>query len=592
MAVVITTVVVIVLAVLQYNWSNEVSEATGVRLADTLQLSMINWHQDLLRNFSEVAVTMRVDPESDARADLSQYVKRFAEWRTVARYPDFVSNVYFLDSSPSGRAETLRLNPTTRQIQPVEWPSQFPEPAALQASLQRPLDAQEAESEDRSEAARRLNPRFLGDAVRGWRFEPSIPALLHPIALDGAVPSENDWIVIELNDSVIREKILPDLAHRYFQGTDGLDYQVAVVAGGDGRRKVIYSSDSGFGEDAVVDADGRMDIFGRTEADAPGPIQVFFKTSQQRDASVSASISWFPLLGEEPVGGDWQLIVRHSRGGPLGAFVADMHRRDLAVSFGALLLLVISMAMLIVTSSRAHRLATLQMDFVTAVSHELRTPLTVISSAADNIVQGVVHGKDQVAQYGSVIGSQVRQLSALVEQVLLFAASNKGQQRFSLRPLQVSDIVDATLASTAGLIEAAHFTVERDVAPDLPPVMGDLVALTQCLQNLITNALKYARDGRWIGIRAHVAEHGAGRREIQVSISDHGAGIDAADLPHIFEPFYRTASTAGAQIHGTGLGLTLAKRIADAMKGQLTVTSQPGRGSTFTVHLPIAEPQS
>src|SRR5437762_3016467 len=120
MAVVVTTVVVIVLAVLQYNWSNEVSEATGVRLADTLQLSMINWHQDLLRNFSEVCLTMRMDPESEAQGDLSQYARRFAEWRTVARYPDLVSNVYFLDSSLPDRPEALRLNPSTRHLQPVE----------------------------------------------------------------------------------------------------------------------------------------------------------------------------------------------------------------------------------------------------------------------------------------------------------------------------------------------------------------------------------------------------------------------------------------------------------------------------------------
>jgi signal transduction histidine kinase len=142
------------------------------------------------------------------------------------------------------------------------------------------------------------------------------------------------------------------------------------------------------------------------------------------------------------------------------------------------------------------------------------------------------------------------------------------------------------------LIQAGQFSVDREIDPNLPPVMGDPVALSQCLQNLITNALKYGREQRWIGVRAHLAQHGASGREIQVSIADRGIGIDAADLPHIFEPFYRSPSAAAAQIHGTGLGLTLAKRIAEAMKGQLTVTSNPGRGSTFTLHLPCAEPLS
>jgi signal transduction histidine kinase len=353
---------------------------------------------------------------------------------------------------------------------------------------------------------------------------------------------------------------------------------------------VIYSSDPGFGQQQVADADGTMDIFGRTRNNAGGsPIEVFHKTSQNRGTATAAGVSWFPLLRETAENDDWQLIVRHRRGGPLGAFVADMHRRDLAISFGALLLLVVSMAMLIITSNRAQRLARLQMDFVTAVSHELRTPLTIIDSAADNITQGVVEGKEQLMQYGSVIGNQVTQLSGLVEQILLFAATNEGRQRFSLQPLEVGEIVDATLASTAGLIRAAHFTVEREIEPNLPQVRGDLLALSQSLQNLITNALKYGREQRWIGIRARAVEYGAAGKEIQISVSDRGIGIAAHDLPHIFEPFYRSPSVAAAQIHGTGLGLALARRIVEAMRGQLTVASEPGRGSTFTLHLPCAE---
>ena len=594
-AVVMTTLVVIVLAGLQYRWSNEVSEATGVRLADTLQLSMVNWHLDFLRNFSEICLTMRVDPESGSEDDLQQYARRFAEWRAVARYPELVGGVYFVGAG-SARPEARRLNPTTRQFQVDEWPSRFPSRAELLASSNTlPVDGG-GNHGSRADSTR-LAESFIGEAVRGWRFDPDIPALLHPVVYNAAesaglavAPEPAGWIVIELNDRVIATKIFPDLAHRYFQGTDGLDYEVAVVAGS-GAHRVIYTSDPGFGSDEVVDADGVMNVFGRAPREPAGSsLKVFHETSNTGGPGASASISWFPLVRDAPADQDWQLIVRHRRGGPLGAFVTDMHRRDLAISFGVLLMLVVSMAMLVITSSRAQRLATLQMDFVTAVSHELRTPLTVISSAADNIAQGVVHGKDQLTQYGSVIGHQVRQLSTLVEQVLLFAATSKGPLRVNLQPVEVPELIDVTLASTAGLIQAAQFTVDREIEPNLPPVMGDLVALSQCLQNLMTNALKYGREQHWMGIRARVAQNGANGREVQVSVSDRGIGIDKADLPHIFQPFYRSPSAAAAQVHGTGLGLALAKRIADAMKGQLTVTSEPGRGSTFTLHLPIADP--
>jgi len=568
-AVVMTTVVVILFAALQYRWSVEVSEATGVRLADTLQLSMINWQLDFLRNFLEICLTMRVDPGREGIGDLDQYATRVAEWKAIARYPDLVSDVYVVPAGGSARRDALRLNSSSHEFEPVEWPAHFLALTdAMDDSLPTPVATQGQSS-------------FMGAAVRGWRFESEAPALLHRVG--------KTWILVGLNAEVIRNRILPDLAHRYFQGTDGLDYLVAVVAGGS-PREVLYTSDSDFGRADVTDADGTLNVFGRPlSAAQPSPLSVFHKRLEARATPVLATLPWFPLLRDTSAGRDWHLVVRHRRGGPLGSFVADMQRRHLAVSFGALLLLVVSMGMLVAASNRAQRLAQLQLDFVTAVSHELRTPLTVISSAADNIAQGIVQGQEQVKQYGSVIGNHVRQLAALVEQVLLFAATNHGQQRLTLRRLDVSHIVDATLSSTEGLIRAARFTVERDVARDLPPVTGDLLAASQLLQNLITNALKYGCEQRWIRVRAIAVDQGVLGKEVQISVSDRGIGISDSDLPRIFEPFYRSPTVADAQIHGTGLGLALARRMAEAMRGQLTVTSDPGRGSTFTLHLPCAD---
>jgi signal transduction histidine kinase len=194
-----------------------------------------------------------------------------------------------------------------------------------------------------------------------------------------------------------------------------------------------------------------------------------------------------------------------------------------------------------------------------------------------------------LAQYGSVIGNQARKLFEMVEQILLFAAIREGHQRYSLRPLTVAEIIDSALSNTAGLIQEAQFKVEQQIEPNLPRITGDLSALSQCVQNLITNALKYGSEQRWIGIQARLAEHGLSGKEIEISISDRGIGIESADLPHIFEPFYRSPLVAAAQIHGTGLGLPLARSIAEAMKGELTVRSVPGRGSTFTLHLPCSE---
>jgi len=591
----LTAAVVVALAVLQYRWNREASEATGVRLADALQLSMINWHLDLFRNLSEVGLTMRMAAEYPSGDDYNEFAERFVEWRSVARYPDLVANVYVIHRRPDDRLETFRLTPETDRFDSVEWPSVL---GTLDAELAS-VGTTGATTVAEGLGGRQLTESFynIGSALRDWRFEPAVPALIRavnarPSALGDTATRRrpDEWLVIQLDDAVLRSRILPDLAQRYFQGTDGLDYEVAVV-GGTPPRRVIYSSDPGFGEQEVVDADGRMDVFGRpSDATSQSPVSVFHRTSENRGPTAAVGISWFPLLREAPQDQDWQLVVRHRRGGPLGSFVTDMRRRGLAVSFGALFLLVISMSMLVITSVRAQRLAGLQMDFVTAVSHELRTPLTIIGSAADNIANGVVESKHQLQEYGTVIGNEVAQLSGLVERVLLFAATRDRQQRYVMQALRPSEIIDAVLASTEGLIRAAQFTVERDIPADLPAVTGELMAVSQCVENLITNALKYAKDQRWIGIGARATDDGKGGTEVHISISDRGIGIDPVDLPHIFEPFYRSPSVRVAQIHGTGLGLALAKQVAESMGGALTVTSVPGHGSTFTLSLRCPTP--
>ena len=593
--IVLAVVVVIVLGVLQYRWSNQVSEATSIRLADSLQMSMINWHLDFFRDFSEICIAMRVEPGAGAQDDWNQYVRRFEEWKKSTAHPDLVSSVYVLKFDETPGAKTMRLDPSKQRFEQSEWPENFSElDGALQlASSKFVSAATPAQASDREFADR----FYAGGALADWQFEPTIPALVRPIARNASASGDHqganrrtvDWIVVALNGQDVRDHILPDLAQRYFRGTEGLDYQVAVV-GGNKPTHPIYSSDQGFGDQEVLDADGTMNIFGRLQGQALGsPIHIFHTPSQNKGPAASVGITWFPLLRDVGEDQDWRLVVRHRRGGALGAFVADSHRRDLAIGFGVLFLLVISMAILIITSTRAQRLAKLQMDFVTAVSHELRTPLTVISSAAENIAHGVVEGKQQLAQYGAVIGNQARKLFEMVEQILLFAAIREGHQRYSLRPLTVTEIIDSALSNTAGLIHEAKFKVEQEIEPNLPGVTGDLSALSQCLQNLITNALKYGSERRWIGIQARLTEHGLSGKEIQISVSDRGIGIDSADLPHIFEPFYRSPHVAAAQIHGTGLGLPLARSIAEAMKGELSVRSVPGRGSTFTLHLPCSQ---
>jgi signal transduction histidine kinase len=118
--------------------------------------------------------------------------------------------------------------------------------------------------------------------------------------------------------------------------------------------------------------------------------------------------------------------------------------------------------------------------------------------------------------------------------------------------------------------------------------MADPKALGRCLQNLMTNALKYGAGGRWMAVRAQPGS-GPEAGEVLITVQDRGQGIEPGEIPHIFEPFYRGNAARASQTHGTGLGLSLAKEAAEAMGGKLTVASRPGEGSAFTLHFPAAK---
>lgn len=580
-----TALVVLLLAVVQYRWSADVSNATGQRLADSLQMSMMGWQLNLFRDVADVCLRLRLDGDEISAADLAHSVERFTRRQAATEYPDLVAAVYLLSASPHD--PVLAWNHAAGRFDAADDARDV---TALRDALQHVDPDRQALKTGEGPAL-----AYTGGDLTDWKFSVEPLAVMRSIATESrlfrgaapaAAPSIDAWIVLRLDVRTVSTRVLPSLARRYFSGPDGLDYEVAVVAGAP--RRVLYSSDSLFGTVEAPDADGRMNIFGRAIDGGDGSsIRVFQKAAPANAPSIAVGTAWLPLIGESDRSTDWQLMVRHHRGGSLGAFVADVERRNLTISFGLILLLVASVAVWIVIGSRVRRLARLEMNFVTAVSHDLRTPLAIISSAADNLAQGVVRDEGQLTRYGTAIGTQARKLSDLVEQVLLFGTVRQSTTRYVARPIDVAEIVETTLAASAELIAAAGVSVQSRVAGDLPAVMSDPLGLAQCLQNLITNALKYGGERRWLGVSAERAPDG--QPEVLVSVSDRGIGIAPNDLRYIFEPFYRSPSVVATKIQGSGLGLAVARGVVEAMNGRLTVVSTPGEGSTFTLHLPTAE---
>jgi signal transduction histidine kinase len=393
------------------------------------------------------------------------------------------------------------------------------------------------------------------------------------------------FTVVQLNLDYITGEMLPELAQRHFSASTGEAYRVAVTTH-DAPPQVIYRSDPGAPVEPSL-ADATESIYGRD------PLGFFRMRGDDSRLNITVNVIEGQNGGQASVrpevqdAGRWRLLVQH-QSGSLETAVGQARRRNLAISFGVLLLLSVSVGMLTLTSRRAERLARQQMEFVAGVSHELRTPVAVIKSAAENLSQGVVGSADRVKRYGTTIEGEARRLNEMVERVLQYAAIESGIGMGSRTALAPEDIIQGAIDSSMPLLTPDNVQVHRDIALNLPAVMGDANALRSAVQNLIANAVKYGGRDHWVGIRA---EHIRGRRhgEVRITVSDHGDGIDAAELPHIFEPFYRGANAVAQQIHGNGLGLSLVRRIIEAHGGRVSATSRPGAGSAFTITLPAAD---
>jgi signal transduction histidine kinase len=622
--------VLVGLAVLQYRWSGQVSEATRAQMLGNLHVSLMGFRQDFAHELGAVAVEVRSVVERSNSMKPAELNEQFHNLQQRTAHPNLVSHIYLWQDS--AHQQPVRFDPAANQFERVAWPAEFdqmqqrlleigaahhPQQGGADGPGPRRGDRRRFEFAPRRHFGDRRDngANHKGNAMRArmaealipWAIDQSIPALAYPIrrwrmspGAQQAGPPEITWLIIELNPNVLRKEILPELAQKYFGGSSGMEYYVAVRAAGKNGEHVFYSSGAGFGEEKNLSVDATLNLVGPPFGQG-GPRDTgleFFSAPMrpmpgdhgpQPDEQHLAGLDRAPRFEPFHYAGSqgvWQVTAKH-KSGSVEAAVGALRRRNLMASFGVLGVLAITMGLILVGSQRARRLARLQMDFVAGISHELRTPLAVISSAAENIAHGVVEDKQQLVRYGNTIVKQSRQLTQLVEQVLQFAATQQTQGSQGLGRVSIPEVVDAALEGTSAMVAAAGFMVERRIDPGLPPVNADFAALVRSLQNLITNAVKYGGEQRWLRVSAAPAPDKG--QEIELAVEDRGIGIGKEDIEHIFEPFYRSPAVSESQIHGTGLGLPLARTIIESMGGRLTAKSELGKGSSFIIHLPVAK---
>ncbi len=255
-----TALVVLLLAIVQYRWSTDVSNATSLRLADSLQMSMMSWQLNLFRDLADVCLRLRLDTDDIAGRDLERAVQRFQTRETSAEYPDLVARVHLIAADAA-----LPIIEWNRAALRFGQAAERPELVRLRGEISRatPRGAAGAVA---TVGALVYTPGDLAD----WRFAAELPGVLRPVRtnrtlFDAASPSESTipaWLVIEFDVAVLSARVLPALASRYFTGPSGLDYEVAL--GGGRPRRVMYSTDATFARTDPSDADGRMNLFGRS----------------------------------------------------------------------------------------------------------------------------------------------------------------------------------------------------------------------------------------------------------------------------------------------------------------------------------------
>ncbi len=222
-------------------------------------------------------------------------------------------------------------------------------------------------------------------------------------------------------------------------------------------------------------------------------------------------------------------------------------------------------------------------NLVAAISHDLRTPLTSLRAMVEAINDGVVTDEASVRRYLALAQLEITSLSQLVDDLFELTQLDAGAMNWSKEPASLRDLISDTIESMQAQADAKGVRLSGVVDPAVDPVVMNSLKMQRVLYNLLQNAIRHTPAGGLVSIAAQPCEQG---HQARVEVSDTGDGIAPADLPHVFEPFYRGDKARARDGSGAGLGLAIAQGIIEAHGGKIDVTSAPGVGTHFVITLP------